>query len=58
MKKNNIFDKYIDKDYKEFQDKLIPNSNILGIRMPKLKEIAKELVKNNDLSLFNIITFY
>jgi len=58
MKKNNIFDKYIDKDYKEFQDKLIPNSNILGIRMPKLKEIAKELVKNNDLSLLDSDLYY
>ena len=47
------FLKYIEKDYKEFSDKLIPNSNILGIRSNNLKLIAKEYVKENDLSLLD-----
>ena len=47
------FKKYIEEDYKKFSDKLIPNSNILGIRSNNLKLIAKEYVKENDLSLLD-----
>lgn len=53
-----IFEKYIDKDYKLFQEKLIPNSNILGIRAKNLSLIAKEYIKNNDYSLFDKELFY
>ena len=53
-----IFEKYIDKDYKLFSEKLIPNSNILGIRNPNLKLIAKEFVKNNDYHILNKDLFY
>ena len=53
-----IFEKYIDKDYKSFQEKLIPNSNILGIRNPDLKLIAKEYINNNDYSILNRDLFY
>lgn len=47
------FLKYLENDYKEFSDKLIPNSNILGIRFNNLKLIAKDYVKENDLSLLD-----
>ena len=47
------FKKYIEEDYKKFSDKLIQNSNILGIRSNNLKLIAKEYVKENDLSLLD-----
>lgn len=37
-----------DKKYKEFQEKLCPNvDNIIGVRMPFLKKIAKEIAKSN-----------
>lgn len=48
-----IFLKHVDNEYKNFSNKLIPNSKILGIRTPILKEIAKEYVSNNDLSLLD-----
>ena len=35
------------KDYKKFSETLIPGAqNILGVRLPKLRQIAKEIVKN------------
>ena len=37
-----------DKKYQEFSAKLIPNiSNVLGIRLPVLRQYAKELSKSN-----------
>lgn len=37
-----------DDDYKLFVQKLIPNChNIIGVRMPLLKKMAKEIAKNN-----------
>ena len=47
-----IFLKYIDNDYKLFQEKLIPNTKILGIRSDNLKLIAKEYASTN-LAYFN-----
>ncbi len=44
-----------DKDYKEFQSKLIPNINcesIIGVRTPDLKELAKRMYKDNNYSSF------
>lgn len=40
-----------DKEYKEFQSKLIPNinkDNIIGIRIPYLRKLAKEIAKENQ----------
>ena len=35
-----------DKDYKKFSSSLIPNiNNILGVRIPVLRRLAKELFK-------------
>ena len=40
--------KEVDKTYKDFNQKLIPNiNNILGIRVPVLRKISKEIYKNN-----------
>ena len=55
---NPIFEKYIDKDYKEFSDKIIPGSNILGIRAKNLQLIAKEFVSNKDYSLLDSDLIY
>ncbi len=39
-----------DLKYKEFHGSLCPDmDNIIGVRIPKLREYAKELYKNNDL---------
>ncbi len=41
-----------DKKYKEFHSSLCPNSdNILGVRIPELRKLAKEIVKG-DLNSF------
>lgn len=40
-------------DYKAFNEKLIPtNYEILGIRMPALKKLAKELAASPDLEMY------
>lgn len=40
--------KEVDTNYKDFNKKLIPNiNNILGIRVPVLRKISKEIYKNN-----------
>ena len=40
----------IDKKYKEFSQSLLPNvNNILGVRIPILRKIAKEIYKNKSL---------
>ena len=44
-----------DKSYQEFSSKLIPtiNSNkILGVRTPKLKELAKKYINYKDIDIF------
>ena len=54
MNTNNIekrLFKLQDKEYKEFQSKLIPNinkANIIGIRIPHLRKLAKEIAKENQ----------
>ena len=54
----NIIDKlftYKDEKYKEFTSKLIPNisiNKIIGIRIPILRSLAKELYKNNEYQRF------
>lgn len=43
-----------DKKYKEFQGGLCPNSdNILGVRMPKLREMAKKISKENGIEFLD-----
>lgn len=43
-----LLDEHIDNKYQEFSDALIPNSNkILGVRVPILRKIAKEIIKSN-----------
>ena len=55
---NNIINKLYklqDKEYRDFQIKLIPNINsntIIGIRTKELKKYAKELVKDNNYISF------
>lgn len=40
--------KEADESYKNFNQKLIPNiNNILGVRVPTLRKISKEIYKNN-----------
>ena len=39
-----------DEKYKEFHSGLCPNTdNILGVRVPILRDYAKQLVKENDI---------
>lgn len=39
--------KKTDSTYKEFHGKLLKDNNLIGIRVPDLKKIAKEISKNN-----------
>lgn len=51
---NRLFDLQ-DKNYKDFQAKLIPNINydtIIGVRTPELRRFAGELVKDKNINLF------
>ena len=44
-----------DDNYKEFQAKLVPNipkDNIIGIRTPVMRKIAKEVFESKDRDLF------
>ena len=42
-----------EKDYQTFSAKLIPNiNNVLGVRIPKLRKIEKEVYKNEDWEKF------
>ena len=46
---------HADDQYKTFQSSLIPNlekSTMVGVRMPRLRKIAKQLEKRADLDLF------
>ena len=48
---NNLKDKLFelsDEKYKKFHSGLCPNTdNIIGVRLPKLREIAKEIAKGD-----------
>ncbi len=47
--------KYQDKDYKEFQSKLVPNINketIIGVRTPEMRNIAKEVFGTKEANDF------
>ena len=42
--------KLADEKYREFQNKLCPDvSNIIGVRLPKLRELAKKIAKENPI---------
>lgn len=50
----NLLKSYIDLDYRRFQIRIgIPQINLLGVRMPILKKIAKLIVKDGYLKYFN-----
>ena len=43
-----------DEEYKEFQKSLCPNVNdIIGVRLPKLREIAKKIAKDNPIEFLD-----
>ena len=60
MKKStySLYDRLIkiqDKEYKEFQIKLVPNirpETIIGVRTPQMRQLAKEMWKSADLRAF------
>ena len=48
------FKKYTEPEYKKFSSSLIPNiDNILGIRLPNLRKIAKIIAKNDWQTFLN-----
>lgn len=57
------FTKYLstlaDDKYKSFSDKLTPNSesSIIGIRVPVLRQIAKEIAKGNGREFLDYLTY-
>lgn len=56
--KNRLFE-MSDEKYRDFHSKLVPDkSNILGVRMPKLRAYAKELAKNPDVLAFQEDFYY
>ena len=53
--------KAVDEKYREFQNSLCPNvNNILGVRIPKLREIAKTIAKDNPIEFLEkyVCEFY
>lgn len=51
----------VDEKYREFQNSLCPNVNdILGVRIPKLREIAKIIAKDNPIEFLEkyVCEFY
>lgn len=50
---NQRFRDLADNDYKQFNQKIIPtNYDVLGIRMPALKQFAKELAAHPDIDVY------
>ena len=44
-----------DEKYRDFQVKLLPTvdpATVIGVRTPALRKLAKELSKNDDISVF------
>ncbi|MET3616388.1 3-methyladenine DNA glycosylase AlkD [Peptoniphilus olsenii] len=55
MNIQDILFEFQDERYANFQSKLIPNierEKVIGVRVPKLRQLAKDLSKNLDVSLF------
>lgn len=49
----NKVEELADKKYKEFHTGLCPNSNeIIGVRVPALRNFAKEIVKNENVEVY------
>ena len=51
---NKLFN-YQDLKFKEFNSQLLPNvekSTIIGVKIPNIRLLAKEFIKDNDYSLF------
>ncbi|SFL75752.1 DNA alkylation repair protein [Pelosinus propionicus] len=45
-----------DEEYRQFQSKLVPGAdNILGVRLPRLRKLAKELAKNDWRSTIAVV---
>ena len=46
--------KIADEEYKKFHSSLCPNvNNIIGVRIPNLRQLAKEIAKENTIEFFN-----
>lgn len=46
-------EKNAEQEYQKFSASLIPNiNNVLGVRIPTLRKLSKELIKNNNLEKF------
>ena len=46
-------EKEADKNYQKFSSSLLPNiNNVLGVRLPLLRKLAKEIVKENKFKRF------
>ena len=45
---NELINKSIDKKYAEFHGKLVPNTTIRGVRIPVLRQIAKQFSQYDD----------
>ena len=44
-----------DDEYKKFNERIIKTNNIIGVRIPILKKIAKEIIKNDYLTFIKNI---
>ena len=46
--------KMVDEEYKKFHSSLCPNvNNIIGVRIPNLRQLAKEIAKENPIEFLN-----
>ena len=46
--------KMVDEEYKKFHSSLCPNvKNIIGVRIPNLRQLAKEIAKENPIEFLN-----
>ena len=54
---NNLREKLFglaDEEYRKFHSGLCPNVNdIIGVRLPKLREVAKEVAKENSIQFLD-----
>ena len=51
--RNNLY-KFADEKYKKFHSSLCPNvNNIIGVRIPKLRMISKEIAKENPIEFLD-----
>ena len=51
-------EKLADEEYREFHSGLCPNvNNIIGVRLPKLREIAKRIAKENPIEFLDTYNY-